>query len=61
MDDDRVEDRSLADKDGEFEFDGGIDLASPFLRTILSDERPAPNFEGVVPPCGCRVQAIEED
>jgi len=36
--------------DGEFELDGDVDLASPFLHNILSDERPAPNFEGVIPP-----------
>ena len=44
------EDRSPAGKDGEFELDGDIDLASPFLRNILSDERPTPGSEGAAPP-----------
>ena len=53
--------------DGEFEFDGDTDLASLFLRNILSDERPAPNVEGVVPPVVAahtearNREAIEED
>ena len=34
----------------EFELGGDLGLAPPFLRNILPDERPAPNFEGVVPP-----------
>jgi len=33
---------------GEFEFDDGIDLASPFLRGMLSDKQLVPNFEDTV-------------
>ena len=33
----------------ELELDDDTNLASPFLRNILSDERPAPDFEGVTP------------
>ena len=40
---------TLVGKDGEFELDDAIDLASPFLRNVLLDEWPAPEFEGVIP------------
>ena len=49
-DDGNDKDRSPAGKDGEFELDGDIDLASPFLRKILSDEPPSLGSEGVAPP-----------
>lgn len=36
--------------DNELELDVDIDLSSPFLCSILSDERPALNFRGFVVP-----------
>jgi len=49
-DDDDDDDRSPTRKDREFELDGDIDLTSPLLRDILSDERPALGSEGAAPP-----------
>ena len=43
-------DETPATKDRELEFDDDIDPASPFLRSVLSDERLAPGFVGTVGP-----------
>ena len=37
-------------KEREFELDGDIDLTSPTLCNMLSDERPAANFASVIVP-----------
>jgi hypothetical protein len=34
----------------DFEFDDDVDLASPFLRGMLSDKQPGPNFKGTIAP-----------
>jgi hypothetical protein len=50
---DSSEGENNEDKDGGppgKDIDGDIDLASHFLRDILSDERPAPDSEGIMPP-----------
>ena len=47
---DEDEDGVPADMDGDFEFDKHVDLSSPFLCNILSDEWLVPNLEGVTAP-----------
>jgi len=37
-------------KGGGFDLDGGVDLTSSFLSSMLSDERPAPDLNGLVAP-----------
>ena len=49
-DDDRDEGGNPADKDGAFELDDDIDLSSPFLCDMLSDERLVPDLKGVMAP-----------
>ena len=41
-DEDQDEDGNPATRDREFELDEDINLSSPFLRNMLSDEQPAP-------------------
>lgn len=38
------------DKDAEFQLDDDLDLTSPFLRSMVSDERLLPNFNSVMLP-----------
>ena len=49
-DNDPDRDEAPADKDKELELDIDIDLDSPFLRSILSDERPTLEFRGFTSP-----------
>ena len=49
-DEDQGEDGNPAAKDGEFELDEDIDLSSPILRNILSDEHLALAPQGTTPP-----------